>query len=297
MLTQLQADILGVNPKGFTIIEFQDTPSLPDSESTLISLLIGKPDPTGKRIPEAYLKDLQVLKLSAFDTPFIGGLLPVCQSINSTFVTVLKRIDQLVFTQQSTQDFEDFYQEYWETRWLAFRKPETQSLAVYQKRLQAILSNIGSLVLPQELKLPQYQQYLSRQILHHLGLYALSVADKPIPFEPVDEWSDAVELNWLYTLEARANVFESHQRRLLKASPAQALALIDDIELLRPSMGFARALLIMEGASVSDARARVNKETYEYCVAKVCEHDHNSLLSLAYRRSTGIETHEENLSV
>ena len=296
MLTELQAEILGVNPNGFQIIEITETPALPDVDGTMLNLLVGRPNPTGKRIPQEYLKELKSLGLNPVDSPFLGGLLPICQHHKVSLVSVLNQIDKELALVESFQDYQDYQREYWEIRWLAFHKPETQSLTIYQDRINESLKAMARMILPPLLQDPNLRHFIERQVLVPLGSYAVLMTTESTPAEPVDEWQEAIELNWLYTLEARAQTFEKYQRKLKASNALEAWQLVEEIELLRPPIAMAERLLVLEGTSEADAALMINQDTYEYCVARVCEQDHNHLLGIAYSRALGILNVEEDVS-
>jgi hypothetical protein len=267
MLTELQSNILGVDPRYYSVFNPDEQLPLPAYEDTLSNLLIGSPNPLGSIIPGSYLKELNELQITTINNRFTGGLLPLCINKGMTFKTILNQIDCNAFAKEQDLDWLDLKAEYWQTRWLAYRSP--QNIVAAHLRTKKILTQIGKLFAPSWLLAPAFENYTQQNLFAYLGTYIVMFLGEPIE-EQLDEWSSAIELNWLNTLESRSKVYEQFNHKLTTATVSECWSLIEELESLRP-------------------KDKEKESNYEYCVAKISSTDYNRLKNMLMSRITGKE--------
>lgn len=293
-LTLREARCLGVHPKSLSVYEIPDTPPELDYRDAALALLLGAPNINGSLLTSEQKAELSRLGFNTQSGKYGGGLIQLCTQLGVDLRQAINDIHLQLVTVEDTQDYEDFFSEYWEARWLAYTEPEVYGMDSFEGRITSTLQALGELCTPPSWQSPYTAFYLKEHLATRLGLYALAVSERDMPEAPDDEWDTARELNWLKTHESR-NELAARWLKRLEISPLDELDdLEQEVRLLRPSIDQAQAFYILAGEDLRTARLLTRFENYEYGVARVTAVAFNRLLDTIDSRRLGI-THEETI--
>lgn len=298
-LTTREAQCLGVDKKTLSVYSIPDTPPALDYQDAALALLLGAPNINGTTVSSTQKQELRNLGFTPKSGKYGGGLIQLCEQAGMSVKDALSDLHLVIVDNEFTQDYEDFFSEYWEARWLAYAEPEVYGVGAFEERITGALRALGELCTPGHWVTPYTASYLKNYVAPKLGLYTIAVTARDVPPAPYDEWSTQVELNWVKTHQSREALAAQWQRRL-EICPLQDLNGLEvQVRLLRPSIEQAQAFYILNGEDLQTARMLTQFDNYEYGVARVTAVAFNRLLDTITSRRLGInyeETTEEHTS-